>query len=101
MIINLSPQRRDDTLQVEKLGDILTINGEVFDFSQLEEGDILPQEAINSYLFSSDVTRLDGELIVTLLFPIPANATEEQAFPCPLRNVRDGIVDLYAGGSNK
>jgi len=42
MIINLSPQRRDDAISVVKSADILTINGEVFDFTALPDGATIP-----------------------------------------------------------
>ena len=42
MKIFLSPQRRDDTLSVVRRGDLLIVNDEPFDFSAVEEGDILP-----------------------------------------------------------
>lgn len=35
MKINLSPQVRPDAIEVLKAGDKLTINGELFDFTQL------------------------------------------------------------------
>lgn len=92
MIINLCPQRRDDTLEVIKAGEVLTINGEKFDLSPIGEGDTLPQEAIDSIWFAGPVERVDGELILTLLFPNPLNYSPAQAFPVPLQNVPDGPV---------
>ncbi|MNI74359.1 hypothetical protein D3C73_1304410 [compost metagenome] len=92
MKILLSPQRRDDTLAVVKTGDVLNINGEDFDLSRIDEGDTLPGSAISSHWFAGDVDRVDGELIVTLLFPNPFNYSHEQAFPVPLENVPDGPV---------
>ncbi|EPN31299.1 hypothetical protein A245_44910, partial [Pseudomonas syringae pv. actinidiae ICMP 19096] len=35
MIIKLAPQRRDDTLIVEKAGAVLILNGETYDFSAM------------------------------------------------------------------
>ena len=46
MRIKLSPQRRDDWLEISKLGKSLIINGEVFDFSPMNDGDTLPRNAI-------------------------------------------------------
>lgn len=92
MRIILSPQRRDDTLEVHKVGDVLTVNGEAFDLSLINEGDTLPREAISSIWFSDKVERVGGELIVTLLFPNPRNYSPEQAFPVPLESVPDGPV---------
>ncbi|MBV4552261.1 hypothetical protein HU742_014035 [Pseudomonas sp. SWRI102] len=92
MRIILSPQRRDDTFEVTKAGDVLTVNGEGFDFSPVGEGDTLPREAINSIWFAGPVDRTQGELILTLLFPIPRNYSQAQAFPAPLENVPEGPV---------
>jgi hypothetical protein len=92
MKIILSPQRRDDILTVIKNGDVLTVNGEDFDLSPINEGDTLPREAISSIWFSEQVDRIDGELVVTLLFPNPWNYSQAQAFPVPLENVPDGLV---------
>ena len=94
MKIILSPQRRDDTLEVVKSGDILTINGEEFDLSPVGEGDTLPRDAIDSLWFAGPVDRVNGELVLTLLLPNPWNYSQAQAFPLPLDNVPDGPVNL-------
>lgn len=94
MKIILSPQRRDDTLDVIKNGDILTVNGEDFDLSPIGEGDTLPWGAVNSLWFAGDIDRINGELVLTLLFPNPWNYSQEQAFPVPLENVPDGPVQF-------
>ncbi|WP_110947366.1 hypothetical protein [Pseudomonas bohemica] len=92
MLIKLSPQRRDDTLDVTKAGNVLTVNGDVFDFSPLTEGATLPQSAIGSEWFAGDVEMQNGELTLTLLLPLPANYSPEQAFPDDLVDVPDGPV---------
>jgi hypothetical protein len=94
MIIKLSPQRRDDSLTVNKLGDVLTINGEIFDFSQIPEGATLLNAAFTCEWIPSDVERINGELNLTLLIPITANATEAARFPEPLINPADGLLEF-------
>jgi len=94
MKINLSPQRRDDQYTLAKQGDTLIINGGVFDFSQLAEGDILPADAIDSEFFAGDVTRTGGQLVLTLLLPHGYPAPEETRFPAPILNPPDGTVVL-------
>lgn len=94
MKINLSPQRRDDTLDVSCAGAVLTINGEAFDFSPMADGDTLPASAINSEWFVSQVDNIGGELELTLILPLPANYSPEQAFPEPLLITTDGTVAL-------
>ncbi|WP_397448113.1 hypothetical protein [Pseudomonas sp. NA-150] len=92
MRIRLAPQRRDDSLEVVRAGDTLLINGETFDFSQMRDSDTLPQGAIQSRWFVSDIDKADGELTLTLLFPNPWNYSPEQAFPADLVDVPDGPV---------
>ncbi|WP_095151903.1 hypothetical protein [Pseudomonas sp. Irchel s3b5] len=94
MKIKLSPVRSDDELEVSKAGDVLTINGELFDFTQLREGDTLPAVAISSKWFKGEINRVGAELELTLILPLPLNYSQEQAFPEPLLEVPDGLVNL-------
>lgn len=94
MKISLSPQRRDDTLVVVKSGSKLTINGELFDFSSMPDGDTLPASAIISPWFAGQVDNVGGELELILILPLPANYSPEQAFPEPLLVAADGPVAL-------
>ena len=94
MKIFLSPQRRDDTLSVVRRGDLLVVNDEPFDLSAVEEGDILPRSAIESEWFAGDVTRVNGELELTLILPNPANFSPAQAFPVPITVTKNGPVVL-------
>ena len=94
MKIFLSPQRRDDTLSVVRRGDLLIVNDEPFDFPAVEEGDILPRSAIESDWFVGDVTRVNGELELTLILPNPANFSQAQAFPVPLTITKMGQLSF-------
>ena len=94
MKINLSPQRRDDTLTVIKSGDTLTINGTAYDFSQLPDGGTLPAEAVDCEFVIGSVDRVNGELELTLLLPHGANASEAARFPQPIINPADGELEL-------
>jgi len=94
MKITLSPQRRDDTLRVAKQGDILTINGTEYDFSQLPDGGTLPADAVDSEFVIGSVDRVDGELELTLLLPHGADASEVARFPEPIIDPADGEVEL-------
>lgn len=106
MKINLSPQRRDDTLAVIKQGDTLTINGTAYDFSVVPDGATLPLHSrgdnneqvrnIDCTWLASDVERIDGVLHLTLLLPHGANAPEETRFPQPIINPADGELSLPA-----
>ena len=96
MKIILSPQRRDDTVSYRKSGDTLLVDGEVFDFYRVEEGDVLPREAIKSEWFAGDVTRINGELQLALILPNPWNYSQAQAFPVPVSVTKNGLVELPA-----
>lgn len=92
MIIKLSPQRRDDFLEVTKVGSLLTVNGEPFDFSPMGDGDTLPAKAISSEWFVDEVSKQGEVITLTLLLPLPANYSQAQAFPSDLVEVPDGLV---------
>lgn len=94
MKITLSPQRRDDTLTISKLGDALTINGISYDFTSIPEGATLPKEAVDCKWLVSDVERINSVLTLTLLIPNTANASEAARFPQPLINPGDGLLEL-------
>lgn len=94
MKINLSPQRRDDTLTVTKQGDVFTINGVKYDFNPLPDGGTLPKEAVGCEWIVSNVNRVNGELEFTLILPNGANASEAARFPQPIINPEDGELEL-------
>ena len=82
--INLSPQVREDSISVSVSGSSITINGQTFDLSPLVDGATLPRDAFATEFIVSDVTRSGNVIELTLLYPIPHNATEEQRFPQPI-----------------
>lgn len=94
MKIILSPQRRDDTLIVVKIGDSLVINDVEYDFGQLPDGGILPHEAIDCEWISSDVVRVGGKIELTLFIPNTADASDAARFPEPIVNPADGELVL-------
>lgn len=94
MRIFLSPQRRDDTLTVIVSGDVLMLNGEVLDFSQLPDGATLPRGSVSNEWLFGDVHRVDGVIELTLILPIAADASEAACFPEPLNVLVDGLVEL-------
>lgn len=94
MIINLSPQRRDDALAVSKTGDVLTINGEQFDFSTLPNGATLPRDAVPCVFLAGDVERIDGQLVLALILPHGPNPRPHVALPDPIVDPPDGVIVL-------
>ena len=81
-------------LVLSKAGDALTINGEVFDFSFIGGGDVLPQKAVDCLLLASDVTRTGGAITLTLTLPIGSDASEAARFPAPILNAPDGAIEV-------
>lgn len=96
MRINLSPQRRDDTLEVSKTDDKLTINDTEYDLSAIPDGATLPdaQKATGCDFLVGPIERKNGDLELTLLLPNAANASEAARFPQPIINPPDGSVEL-------
>lgn len=98
MHITFSPQRRDDLLSLEKQGDILVVNGDSFDFSGIPDGGTLPADAVACEFIVGDVSRINGELYLTILLPHGANAPEAVRFPEPIQVTNDGPIQLPGGG---
>jgi hypothetical protein len=94
MKICLSPVRSDEVLSVSRLGDSLTINGEVFDFSRLLDGEIIPDGAIDSFWFFGPVERIAGELHLTLRLPHGKDPSPDAAYPQPIDVSTDGAVEV-------
>ncbi len=94
MRITLSPVRLDETLTASLAGDVLTLNGETFDFAQLPEGGTLPAEAIASDWITGPVSRINGELHLTLRLPHGPSPSRAVAFPEPINVTEDGPIPL-------
>ncbi|MDO8882906.1 hypothetical protein [Pseudotabrizicola sp.] len=94
MKLTLSPVRMDVPLTASVVGDVLTLNGEDFDFSPLPEGAVLPRDAVDCEWLASDVTRHAGRLEMTLILPHGANAPSDTLFPTPLDVEADGVLEL-------
>lgn len=94
MQITLSPVRMDETLAASMVGDVLLLNGQAFDFTQLPEGATLPAEAISSHWIVGPVKRIDGEIHLTLILPHGPNPSPAVAFPEPIRVTKAGAVKL-------
>lgn len=92
--INWTPVRRDEALTVTKVGDALTINGEVFDFAPLPDGATLPRDAVACEWLASDVERNGDVISLTLILPHGANAPAETRFPQPVTVSADGPVPV-------
>ena len=94
MHITLIPQRRDDSLTVSKQGDALTINGVTYDFSVIPDGATLPASAVDCEYITGNVERINGVLQISLVLPHGPNPSQAVAFPEPLINPADGVLEL-------
>lgn len=94
MKIYLSPVRSDETIRVEREGDVLKVNDQVFDFSSLPEGATLPREAISSPWFAGPVERIGGDLRLTLKLPHGPAPSASEAFPKPITVTSNGLIQL-------
>ena len=95
MNIELSPMRMDEPLFLHRSGDSIVINETIYDFSALEDGDLLDEMAMSgSPWFVGQIGRSGGELFMCIRLPNPIDYSQEQAFPEPLIDVTDGPVQL-------
>ena len=94
MHLTLSPQRAEQKLHLQRQGDVLTINGTEYDFTQLPEGATLSRAAVDCDWLASDVERVGGMLHLTLVLPHGGSASPETLFPIPIINPPDGPVIL-------
>jgi hypothetical protein len=94
MKITLSPVRGNAPITLEKQGDTLIVNSEAFDFAFLAEGDTLPRDAVTADWLASDVTRIKGDLNMTVVLPHGANAPQETRFPDLITATEDGAITL-------
>lgn len=94
MYLKFSPQRREEPLELSRTGDVLTINGTVFDFSDVADDEIRPSAAYESDWITQDVTRLNGVLHLTLILAHGSNAPQTTLFPEPITLSEDGPVTL-------
>ncbi|WP_230630035.1 hypothetical protein [Comamonas testosteroni] len=98
MIIELDPIRSDDELSIAVKGDSVALNGKVFDFSGLADGEVLLQADIDCPWLSGNVSRVNGQLTIRVLFPHGVAASDAARFPVPIIVAKDGPVELPPRG---
>lgn len=98
MRISFTPVFSDgpERLVLEKTGDRLRINGELFNFNTLPDGGTIPDGIVPCGYIVGPVERIDGEIHISLLLPHNMQPSHSQAFPLPMDDVPDGIVDVPA-----
>ena len=91
-MITQTPQIRNTVSTISWTGDVYQIGGEEFDFSQLLDGEILPNEAVGSDLIVSDITRVGTELNFTYIRTyLEEGSTNDDWFPPTLDNTKDSV----------
>jgi len=78
------------------MGDVLIVNGEVFDFTPLPDHATLPRDAVDCTWLVSDVTRRNGVLHLAMILPHGADAPDEGRFAKPVSLADNGPVALPA-----
>lgn len=95
MRISFSPQRRNDTLALERTApDRLRINGELFNFGPLPEDGAIPAGEVPCEWIVGPVERIDGEIHLTLILPHGPNPSQAVAFPEPTHVTQDGPIAI-------
>lgn len=83
-MISLSPIQGAAHLKLQRTGDAFFINGEVFDFSQIQDGDRLPRDGVKCAALLSDVMRVNGDISMTLVAGYDGPGTQDERFPQPI-----------------
>ncbi|WOE85858.1 hypothetical protein [Aeromonas veronii] len=98
MKIYLSPRRMDNTLKsVSVSGRKIFINDECFDFSCMNNGDVIPAEAILSEYINHDIEMVDGCIVAVITIPHGQSAPRETIFPSAFSEpliITSGSVNL-------
>ena len=93
MKLTFSPVRGEAPYSLSVSGDVLSIDGEDFDFGPLQEGDVLPASAVPCKWIIGEVTRQNGAVCLQLLLPHGPNAPDETRYPAPIE-VTSGTIEL-------
>ena len=95
MRISFSPQRCDDKLSLEKgIGDRIRINGELFNFDPLNDGDTISAEDVPCEWIVGPVEKVDDEVRLTIRLPHGPNPSQAVAFPDPVTVTAEGPVAI-------
>lgn len=92
--ISFTLQRHDETLTIEKTnGNRLRINGELFNFNTLGDGDIIPLGEIPCKWIASPVEHKDAVINLTIVLPYSVSRLGVEP-PEPIIVEDDGLIVL-------
>lgn len=95
MRIFFLPRRCDDALVLEKgIGNRIRINGELFNFDPLNNGDTIPGGAIPCDWIFGSVEKIDGEVWLSIVLPVGPNPSQAVAFPAPVTVTAEGPIAI-------
>lgn len=94
MHITFSPIRADARLSATKIGDVVTINGDAFDFAGLPEGGEIEVGGVPCEWIIGPVQRIGGKIHLTLRLPLGPNPSYAVAFPATLIDPPNGILAI-------
>lgn len=93
--ISYCPVFSDAVLSLEKRGNILIVNGDELDFSDLPDGGEYPAEALDNPSVVGGVERIAGVIYVTVILPYLMSGYFET--PAPITVTSDGPIALPEG----
>ncbi|WP_418459724.1 hypothetical protein ACNT8L_04470 [Brucella intermedia] len=93
--ISFCPQLSDADLSLENRGNVLIVNGDELDFSDLPDGGEYPPEAIDNPSIVGSVTRVGEEIHVTVILPYLMPGHFET--PPSITVINDGPIELPEG----
>lgn len=99
MRISFSPlgclPQEPKVLVLEKgIGDRIRINGELFNFDPLNDGDTIPADDIPCEWIAGHVEKIDGEVRLTVRLPHGPNPSQAVAFPAPITVTAEGPIAI-------
>jgi hypothetical protein len=94
MKITFCPLLTDKVLTISKRSDVLTINGERFDFRPMPDNSTLPASAVACEWIDHDIKRINGDLEITIRLPFSSESPDTVRFPTELINPPDGNLVL-------
>jgi len=92
MFISLTPVRTDESLTLERQGDNLIINGQVFDLAELADSD--PESAPPSPFIVGPVQRSGDGYTVSVLLPYGEDRGADPPQARQVQVTQDGPIEL-------